>query len=45
MTESNKELKYQIANPEFEYDRARRELSEAMEKLKGFDGPGGSSAA
>lgn len=29
----------QIANPEFEYDRARRELIEAIEKLEEFNGP------
>jgi hypothetical protein len=47
LEEASKQLgvEIQIVNPEFEYDRARRELYEAMEKLKGFDGPGGSSAA
>ena len=38
-------VEIQIANPEFEYDRARRELHEAMEKLSDFDGPGGSGSA
>ncbi len=38
-------VEIQIANPEFEYDRARRELNEAMEMLKNFDGPNGSGAA
>jgi hypothetical protein len=47
LEEASKQLgvEIQIANPEFEYDRARRELNEAMENLKDFDGPGGSSAA
>ena len=37
-------VEIQIANPEFEYDRARRELNEAMEMLETFDGSGGPSA-
>jgi len=47
LEEASKQLgvEIQIANPEFEYDRARRELNDAMEKLKGFGGPGGSGAA
>jgi hypothetical protein len=47
LEEASKQLgvEIQIANPEFEYDRARRDLNEAMEELKDFDGPGGSSAA
>ena len=35
----------QISNPEFEYERARRELEEAMKTLKKFNGPSGPSAA
>ena len=38
-------VEIQIANPEFEYERARKELLEAMEKLRGFNGPNGPDAA
>ena len=47
LEEASKHLgvEIQIANPEFEYDRARRELIEAMQKLEEFDGPGGNNTA
>jgi ABC-type uncharacterized transport system substrate-binding protein len=47
LEEASKQLgvEIQIANPEFEYDRARRELNEAMEILKKFDGSGGPDVA
>jgi len=35
----------QIANPEFEYDRAKRELEEAVKALSELNGPNGPSAA
>ncbi|MGD9170520.1 MAG: hypothetical protein PVI97_10745 [Candidatus Thiodiazotropha sp.] len=35
----------QIANPDFEYERARRELDEAMKILQELDGSDGPSAA
>ena len=47
LEEASKQLgvEIQLANPEFEYDRARRELNEAMEMLKKFDGSGGPGVA
>ncbi len=35
----------QISNPEFEYDRARKELEEAMKALRKLNPPDGPSAA
>jgi aspartokinase len=47
LEEASKQLgvEIQIINPEFKYDRARRELNEAMEILKKLDGSGGPDAA
>jgi len=38
-------VEIQIANPEFDYERARRELEEAMKLIQALEGPDGPDAA
>jgi phage terminase large subunit-like protein len=47
LEEASKQIgvEIQIANPDFEYERARRELDEAMKKLQELNGSDGPSAA
>jgi ABC-type uncharacterized transport system substrate-binding protein len=47
LEEASKQIgvEIQIANPDFEYERARRELDDAMKILQELDGSDGPSAA